>query len=312
MNIGGDGRDVWPWAGKPNPKGDRSNDNLHFDVGKLRQWNCVFDHAQRRGVFLHFVLNEAETNNKRELDDGELGVERKLYYRELIARFAHHPALQWNLCEEYNLQFDFGPARVRSFAEFISKTDPYGHPITVHSAGNPLKALAFTFGDPKFSMTSVQLGHRRIDQLTEDFRRATRKAGRPLPISMDEFTVDVGTNRGHEPVDIADRHRREKLWPTLLSGGMIEFILEGFLKVDRFDTKEREALWKYTWYARKFLEENTPFWEMDPADDLVAGASTIEIGVGKGKPSALGAQVFVKPGQVYAVYLPKGPMERGR
>ena len=40
-------------------------------------------HAQQRGIFLHLVLNEGEEPNKRELDDGELGTERKLYYREL-------------------------------------------------------------------------------------------------------------------------------------------------------------------------------------------------------------------------------------
>ena len=311
MNVGGDGDDVWPWVKKPKRKGDPSDDNRHFDIGKLRQWDIVLDHAQRKGLFLHIVLNEAEKRNKQELDDGELGVERKLYYRELVARFAHHLALEWNLCEEYNLQFDFGADRVRAFADYIQKLDPYQHPITVHSAGNPLKALAFTFGDPKFSLTSIQLGHRRIDQLTEEFRKATRESGRPLPISMDEFTVDVGTNAGHIAVDVADRHRREKLWPTLLSGGMVEFILEGFLKVDRFNTTEREALWDYTWYARKFLEENTPFWEMEPADELVTNAATIEIGVGNGKRDALGAQVLPNPERCMRFTYPK-PMERAR
>ena len=58
------------------------------------------------------MFNEAEAANKRELDDGELGTERKLYYREMIARFGHHLALEWNLCEEYNLNFDFGPERI--------------------------------------------------------------------------------------------------------------------------------------------------------------------------------------------------------
>ena len=112
-NIGGDGKDVWPWTGRPDPNGSPKNDNLHYDIGKLRQWETVFAHAQRQGVFLHFVFNEAEKPNKRELDNGELGTERKLYYRELIARFGHHLALEWNLCEEYNLGFDFGPDRVR-------------------------------------------------------------------------------------------------------------------------------------------------------------------------------------------------------
>ena len=65
-----------------------------------------------RGSSCTSSLNEAEEANKRELDGGELGVERKLYYRELIARFAHHPALQWNLCEEFNIGLDLGPDRL--------------------------------------------------------------------------------------------------------------------------------------------------------------------------------------------------------
>ncbi len=88
MNVGGDGRDVWPWIEVADPRGSPKNDNVHYDVHKLMQWETVFSHAQRNGIFLHFVFNEAESPNKRELDDGELGVERKLYYREIIARFS--------------------------------------------------------------------------------------------------------------------------------------------------------------------------------------------------------------------------------
>jgi hypothetical protein len=306
MNVGGDGKDVWPWAGKPNPNGSNKNDNLHFDISKLQQWEIVFAHAQKQGIFLHFVLNEAEAPNKKELDDAGLGTERKLYYRELVARFGHHLALEWNLCEEYNIGFDFGPERIREFARYIRAIDPYNHPITVHSAGDPLKALGFTFGDSLFSLTSIQLGQRRIDTLTEEFRKATTLAGRPLPVSMDEFTVDTGKNKSSIPVDVAELHRKQKLWPTYLSGGMVEFILEGLLEVDSFKTPERQKLWDYTWYARRFMLEYLPFWEMEPADHLVRGATALSVGIGNGKTFQLNAQVFAKPGQVYAVYLPAG------
>jgi uncharacterized protein DUF5060/collagenase-like protein with putative collagen-binding domain len=304
MNIGGDGRDVFPWAESADPAGSESNDNLHFDLSKLDQWETVFAHAQRLGIFLHLVLNEAEEPNKRELDDGELGVERKLYYRELIARFGHHLAMQWNLCEEFNHTFDLGPDRIRAYADYIRAVDPYDHPVTVHTAGNPLEELRFIFGDERFSITSVQLNQRRIDTLVEDFRRETAAAGRPLPISMDEFTIDVGTNKSWIPVDDMDAQRRTKLWPTLLSGGMIEFILEGLIVVDTFKGERREPLWDYTWYARKFLEA-LPFNEMEPADELVKGAGTIRVGLGEGKTFQLGAQVFAQLGEVYAIYLPK-------
>ncbi|MBC8873420.1 MAG: serine hydrolase [Planctomycetes bacterium] len=304
MNIGGDGGDVCPWTGSPNPKGSPDNDNLHFDISKLRQWETVFAHAQRKGIFLHFVFNEAEEPNKRELDDGELGRERKLYYREMIARFGHHLALEWNLCEEYNIGFDLGPERVRAFADFVRAVDPYDHPITVHSAKDPIEALRFTFGDERFSLTSIQLGQRKIDELTEQFREATAKTGRPLPVSMDEFTIDKGQEKGWIPVDDAERWRKEKLWPTYLSGGNIEFILGDLLETDSFKTRERDKLWDYVWYARRFVEE-LPFHEMQPADKLIAGAASIEVTRSRGtKTDRMGPQVFAKSGEVYALYLP--------
>ncbi len=306
MNIGGDGKDVFPWVNVVDRSGSEENDNLHYDISKLTQWNTVFEHAQRKGIFLHFVLNEAEAPNKRELDDGELGVERKLYYRELIARFGHHLALQWNLCEEYNIGgFDFGKERIREFAEYIQTVDPYDHPIAVHSAGDPLKALRFILADSRFGMTSIQLNQRRIDRITEEFREAALEAGRKIPISLDEFTVDKGHNKSYIPVDDAAAYRKEKLWPVYLSGGMIEFILEGLLNVDDFQSGEKDALWDYVWYARKFMEENLPFWEMSPQGSLMEGEGTIRVGLGDGDSFQLGAQVFVKEGEVYAIYLPK-------
>ena len=87
MNVEGDGKDVWPWTSP--------SERLQFDVSKLDQWNIVFDHMDRKGIMLHVVLQETE--NELLLNNGALGTERKLYFRELIARFGHHHALTWNL-----------------------------------------------------------------------------------------------------------------------------------------------------------------------------------------------------------------------
>ncbi len=304
QNIGGDGKDVFPWTGNPVPGGSPENDNLHYDISKLYQWETVFKYAQEKGIALHAVFNEAEEANKRELDDGELGTERKLFYREMIARFGHHPALQWNISEEFNLKFDLGPERVREFASYIQQVDPYDHPITVHTAGDPVQELAFTFGDSLFSTTSVQLNQRRIDQVTEAIRNATAEAGRPVPASMDEFTVDVGSNRSWIPIDDADLQRKQKLWPTYLSGGQIEFILEGFLEVDSFKKPEADALWDYTWYARSFMQEHLPFHDMQPMDQIVSNESTLTVGEGDGVTFEMDAQVFAKAGDIYAIYYP--------
>lgn len=294
-NIGGDGKNVWPYAGKINPKGNPSNDNLHFDVGKMHQWEIVFGHAQRKGIFLHFVLNEAEERNKRELDNNTLGVERKLFYRELIARFGHHLALQWNLCEEYNLRFKITPDMAKDYAGYIRAVDPYDHPVSIHHAGRAIKAWEPFLGDRRFSVTSFQTQDIGV---VEKWRVLSREAGVPHVIGMDEFFPDKATPEN------ADRHRMQYIWPIYLSGGQIEFILDELLKTENF--RKYEKHWRYMWYARKFMEENLPFWEMQPADELVVGEATVQIDLGNDKTLEAGAEVFAEPDHVYAVYLPTG------
>jgi len=290
MNIGGDGQDVWPYLGRIDPRGSPENDNLHFDVLKLRQWDIVLSHAQRSSIFLHFVLNEAERANKLELDNSSLGVERKLYYREMVARFGHHLALQWNLCEEYDLDLRLAPDLNKSYAEFIHEIDPYDHPITVHHASRDIQKVWGPFlGFGLFPVTSFQT---RDTSTVEMWRKASRKAGFLQVVSIDEFYPDTAS------AENADRHRREYTWPIYLSGGQLEYITQDLIATEDF--RKYESNWRYTWYARKFLEENLPFWEMEPMDNLLTRAATY-----KGN-STVSGQVFAKPGEVYAVYVPVG------
>ena len=55
-NAGGDGDNVWPFV-------DR-DDKFHYDVSKLDQWQIVFDHAQAKGLYLHFKLAEQENDER--------------------------------------------------------------------------------------------------------------------------------------------------------------------------------------------------------------------------------------------------------
>lgn len=174
----------------------------------------------------------------------------------------------------------------------------------MHSAHDPIKALQFTFGDSRFAMTSIQLNQRRIDTLVEEFRAATTAAGRPLPVSMDEFTIDVGNNPSWKPVNRPELHRKQKLWPTLLSGGQIEFILGDLLGTESFKKPDLSALWNSVAIARGFMEDHLRFWEMEPADQLVDGEATLKVGLGSGRSFQLDAQVFRKTGETYAIYYP--------
>src|SRR3546814_20656586 len=58
---------------------------------------------------------------------GELGRERKIYIREMVARFNHFLAVSWNMGEE-NTQH---PDVVREQAKYIDSLDPYDHPLVM-------------------------------------------------------------------------------------------------------------------------------------------------------------------------------------
>lgn len=92
MNEHGDGDNIWPWTGP--------YEQTRYDVSKLAQWDILFGHMAAKGMAMNLFTQETE--NDTILNKGELGLERKLYYKELIARFGHQPAMVWNLGEETN------------------------------------------------------------------------------------------------------------------------------------------------------------------------------------------------------------------
>jgi len=299
MNIGGDGKDSWPYVGPINPSGSTANDNTRLDVSKLEQWEAFFTHAQRLGILLHVVLNEAEEPNKRELDNAELGVERKLFYRELIARFGHHNALVWNISEEYNLGFNLGAARVLEWAGFIKSLDPYGRPVTVHNAGNPGVSGPWSpfIGQEEIDLTSLQGAGRTSgwDGIVEDYRVATAAAGKPIPVMIDE---PGSPTRDFD--DDYDAFRKAVIWPVLLSGGGGEwFINDRDQSLEDF--REFDQLWRDTGRAVRFIEENLPIDQMEPSDGRVSGAAA----------GFDGPQAMALEGEVYAAHLPNGVASPG-
>jgi len=288
MNLGGDGDDTWPFLSP--------DDVTHYDVGKLAQWRVVFDHAQRRGVALHVVLNENEEANRRWLDhepaaDGPMSVARRLYYRELVARFADLPAVKWNLSEE----IAFTTEETLAYAGYLAALDWAGHPIALHNPADSFEHLTGVLGRPEFSATSIQYQIDDAGALVEAWRAASTAAGRPWVVDMDE---NRPAQEGLTPNN-AGPLRKTVLYDVLFSGGHIEWYagdhpqpVGGDLNLEDFRT--RDAMWAYSRHARRFLEENLPFWLMIPADDLLSGEAG-DYG---------GGEVLALPGQLYAIYLP--------
>jgi len=119
MNIKGDDGNVYPYL--------NSTDFTRIDVSKVDQWEIVMEHGQEMGMYLHVKMEERE--NDRLLNGGDLGIERKLYCRELIARFSHHLALNWNIGEE-NTMTD---KQRKDMGRYINALDPYKHNLVIHT-----------------------------------------------------------------------------------------------------------------------------------------------------------------------------------
>lgn len=288
MNLGGDGQDVSPFVGQAPTQFDK----LHYDISRLHQWNLAFEHAQAQGILLHVVLAETEAPNETWLDGGALGTQRKLFFRELVARFGHHNALQWNLSEEN----DFSVSHLNSFAQYLHDVDPYDHPVTLHNFPDLLTQFTQLAGNPLFSVTSNQYSPDSAGSQVEFLRTTSAQAGRPWAVCLDE---NQPADSGLQP-DNADDLRKRVLWDAYLSGsagvewyfGYKPLPIGGDLDVEDFRT--RAAMWRFMRFARQFVTTHLPFQDMRPADPLLSGEST----------AYGGGEVFALPGDTYAVYLP--------
>lgn len=283
---GGDGKDVWPWTGP----GVRDR----FDTSKLAQWEIVFSHMDRLGLMLHVVTQETENDRKLGGSPGLNNI-RKLYLRELAARFAHHPALVWNLGEENNTP---DPDR-KAIAAWIRDIDPYDHPIGVHTHLNAARRFYNAIlGSPHFEASSIQSDMAFYHEEAVELRRRSAEAGRKWAIFHDEQSpADMGVLPDSVDPD-HDIPRIEALWGNLLGGGAgVEWYF-GYrfphMDLDCEDWRTRDRMWDQTRIALEFFRRYLPFWEMEPVYPPFR--------VAEGSP----ARVFAKTGEVYAIQLPRG------
>lgn len=314
-NAGGDGDNVWPFTER--------GAKLHYDCSKLDQWGIVFDHATAKGLHLHFKLQENELDdnrrgNKREaaeiaesLDGGKLGVERKLYCRELVARYGHNLAMNWNIGEENTQSSD----EVRDMAAYLREIDPYDHPIVLHTFPEQQDEVYTPLLGEASALTGVSLQNPwdKVHQRTHRWIEESDKAGRPWVVANDEqnpaglgVPPDIGyrggdgiakeKSRGYTMHDI----RKLTLWGNLLAGGGgVEYYFGYSLPENDLlceDFRSRDRSWDYCRIALEcFRDEKIPFWEMKLADPLVENPKRDN-----------SRYCFAKAGEIYFVYLPTG------
>ena len=290
MNILGDWKDVWPY--------NDYSERYRFDCSKLDQWEKVFDQMEKRGIMKHFVLQETE--NECLLDNGYTDVQRKVYLRELMARFGHHLAVSWNLGEE-NGPTNWSPigqtdAQKKAMANYIKATNPYPSLVVLHTHSNDEHQDEFLepmLGFENLDGPSMQIGNpARVHERINKWVQESEKAGKRWLVNLDEIGPAW---KGVMPDSFDEEHdtiRANCLWGTLLAGGTgVEWYF-GYRfphnDLELEDFRSRENWWKQSTLATQFIKQ-FPLKEMKNADELV---------------STKNAYCLAKPDEVYVVYLP--------
>ncbi len=296
-----------------NIKGDDQNVFMYtdydtwdrIDVSKMDQWEVLFLHAQRLGLFLHFKTLEVE--NQGLLDNGGVGANSKLYYRELMARFGHHLALNWNLCEENGEWVKDHTTPPQDTEQRLAMThyfkyhDPYHHHLVIHN-GIPYDDLLGS--DSGLTGPSIQT-HRAdfatIHKEVLHWLEASKKAGFQWAAAVDEpgdaqhSLLPDAENPDH---DIA---RRNALWGTLMAGGWGNEWYFGYKHAHSDlscqDYRSRDLFWDQAVNAINFFKTNNiPFWDMENNNGLVDNSANKNT-----------VYCLAKEGEIYVVYLNSSP-----
>lgn len=316
-NAGGDGDNVWPHVSR--------EDKVHFDCSKLDQWAKVFEHGTAKGMYLHFKMQETENDDlngpnedaeAQALDAGELGPQRKLYFRELIARFGHNLALNWNLGEE-NTQTT---QQVKDMTQYIRDTDPYDHPIVLHTYPNQQDKVYEPLLGNRNALHGLSIQNSDVSDThkeTVKWVTLSEEAGYPWVVAHDESgNAQTGTppdpdypgmDAARERIEQAengpklptiDEIRSEVLWGNIMGGGAgVEYYFGYQLPqndLNAEDWRSRAMTWSYSNIALSFFRDQAiPFWEMDNMDRLVDNSDHDN-----------SVYCLAKPGEIYVIYLP--------
>ncbi len=283
MNIEGDDRNVFPYT--------TYDERERLDCSRLDQWEIVFAHGTKMGMYLHFKT--LETENELLLDNGDLGPHRKLYYRELIARFGHHLALNWNLGEEIN---DATTAQKVAWADYFWTHDPYQHHIVNHNGADHYDMLGNNSALTGFSLQTNKSDFSRVHAQTRNYIDRSVAAGKPWVVACDEpgDASHALITDAEDPT--RDNARKNGLWGNIMAGGAgLEWYFgykHPHSDLTCQDYRTRQKMWTQCRYALQFFDKyEIPFWDMKCEDEMTENTEDY---------------VLCKPGQIYLVYLKHG------
>ncbi|MEO0367603.1 MAG: putative collagen-binding domain-containing protein [Pseudomonadota bacterium] len=211
------------------------------------------------GMLIHALTQETE--NDQLLNNGALGLERKLYYRELISRFAHHPALHWNLGEENTNT----TAQLIEYSDFIKDLDPYQHPVLVHSLPSdsdreqlyaPLLG-ALDVDGAAMQTSQINSSGDMYDEVRDWIDRSTQ-SGHPWVVTLSEAS---GSTAPAPFTNVSANQRIYWMWASAMAGGSgFEWYLRGQnqghdLDLAIEDMRGLDQHWQQTGHLVRFFRD---------------------------------------------------------
>ncbi len=303
LSLHGDDENVFPHLLKVNEgtyngynDAQQWNNGVHhdrFDVSRLAQWEKVMEYGDKKGMYMHFKTLETENDNI--MDGNAFGRERRVYYRELIARFGHHLALNWNLSEEITIPNNV----ISATADYIKAVDPYDHIVVYHTyPGNTNWNRYNNHLGPNFNVDGASIqtsdpNYNEIRGVLTNWINNSRNANKKWVVALDEpGNAVIGVDR-----DPNNRKnvRHKVVWNSLMAGAAgAEFYYgyqTGCTDLTCQDHRSRDQKYTDANFALKFFQDYLPFHEMVANDGRTANGSDY---------------VFEKNNEVYAVYMPSG------
>ena len=269
-NITGDGNKAYPF---PNAASFKI-----YDVSKLSQWEIVFDHMYNKGIALEVVLLETENLNWFEDQEGvsrqNLSNSRKIYYRELMARFGYLNVI-WNIGEEANWSRggdQYSAAQIEQAAEYIEELSPYDDLIAVHNGPSSdfsiFPQLAALAGTTSLTSISMQGNHNDEDHGNGEIanlRDLGDADGRKLVVRYSEPFSGSGDPN-------LETWTNDALWASICAGSVgIHYYAGGGGDITGDDYTDYAPYFQRMEHAKDFLEDNdVPFWNMEANNNAVS------------------------------------------
>ncbi len=279
-----------PWlAERPDDFTHPGFDYTRFDVPFWQKFERMLRHARDEDMIISVVLDM----NDNKVHPAAGSEDEHRFIRYAVSRFSAFSNTTWDLGDDLEGYRDDQWAH--DTGTLIEQWDPYHHLATSH----PMKTIHQDRASEWFGFTSYQDWSRKQHALMLESRELQKKTGRIIPQTNEEYGYEdhypMWATPGSDSADVL----RRTAWDIVMAGGYQtagETCRRGTnIAPDTgggwMNGRGDDTMTMFLGYGH-VVDFFTSFewWKTDPHDELVDH----------------GAYCLAKPGEIYAIYLPKG------